>query len=66
MYDEIATYMAQRDDARDRGDQAGYDYWRGYIDAMCDEHDLNRDDCEGEYRRQQQVAKHTLRQVTGE
>lgn len=35
-YSEFFTYMAQRDDARDEGDDAGFNYWRGYIDATAD------------------------------
>ena len=42
-HSEFFTYMAQRDDARDEGDDAGFNYWRGYIDAIADAEGLTDD-----------------------
>jgi hypothetical protein len=54
---DLFECMASRDDATTDSER---DYWRGYIDAHCDAEHLDREACEAEYQRIQQVARETM------
>jgi hypothetical protein len=54
--------MAQRDDAKEEGREAEFNYWRGYIDAVVDMEGWTNDlpDIEAAYQEMQKWAAESM------
>ena len=61
--DDFFTYMAQRDDAPDETERA---YWRGYIQALADEFDVDLVEVASGYQRVQAWAAESIDAVAAD
>lgn len=64
-YHGLFDFMAQRDDAKDAGNDAEFNYWRGYLDAVADMDGLTdeMDAAETAYREMQEWAAESMDDV---